>query len=189
MQQHLAQRKKHHELEFSPSWQRLGQRRQLLNLSDAYGTLAREINERRASRTGLEWRQPFWDPQIIQAAFAMPEHLRLRGHKNKWLHRRAIAGLLPEQVLQRQSKAEFSVAFSRYWTELRPQLEIDVLPRRLDWIEHSGFSDLLDRAFDPQREDWSEGIAWTLFGLDALAGRGQSYFLGTLLPAQHSDVV
>ena len=189
MQQRLAQRKKHHELEFSPSWQRLGQRRQWLNLSDAYGTLAREINERRASRTGLEWRQPFWDPHIIQAAFAMPEHLRLRGHKNKWLHRRAIAGLLPEQVLQRQSKAEFSVAFSQYWSNLRPQLLADVLPRRLDWIESLSFSNLLGQAFDSQCEHWSEGIAWTLFGLDALAGRSQLNFGPLTLGARRDDTI
>ena len=157
-------------------WQRLGQRRQWLNLSDAYVTLAREINERRASRTGLEWRQPFWDMRVIQAGFATPEPLRLRGHENKWLHRRALAGLLPEQVLKRQSKAEFSVAFSRYWSKLRPQLVADVLPRRL-W------------AFDPQREDWSEGIAWTLFGLDALVGRCQSYSGRTTLPAWRNDIM
>ena len=127
--------------------------------------------------------------RVIQAGFATPERLRLRGHENKWLHRRALAGLLPEQVLQRQSKAEFSVAFSRYCSKLRPQLVADVLPRRLDWMEHSGFCDLLSRAFDPQREDWSEGIAWTLFGLDALAGRDQSYFGRTTLPARRNDMM
>ena len=189
LQQRLAQRRKQNELESSPRWERLGQRRQWLNLSDPYVTVARGINERRASRMGLEWRQPFWDPQIIQAALATPEHLRLRGHENKWLHRRALAGLLPEMVLQRQSKAEFSVAFSRYWSKLRPQLVADVLPRRLDWMEHSGFSDLLGRAFNPQCEDWSEGIAWTFFGLDALAGHGQSYFGGATLPARRNDMM
>lgn len=171
MQQRLAQRRKQNALDSPPEWQRLGQRRQWLNLSDPYVTLAREINERRASLMGLEWRQPFWDARIIQAAFATPEHLRLRGHENKWLHRRALAELLPEKILERQSKAEFSVTFSRYWRELRSQLVADVLPRRLDWIEFSGFSDLVDRAFDPQYAEWSEGIAWTLFGLDAVAGR------------------
>ena len=168
MKQRLAQRRKQHELESLLHWKRLGQRRQWLNLSDPYVTLAREMHERQASRTGLEWRQPFWNAQIIQVAFAMPEHLRLRGHENKWLHRRALAGLLPEKVLQRQSKAEFSVAFNRYWRELRSQLVADVLPRRLVWIELFRFRDLLDRAFDPHDEAWSEGIAWTLFGLDAV---------------------
>ena len=173
MQQRLAQRQKQNGLEPKLRWQQLGQRRQWQNLSDAYITLAREINERRASRIGLEWRQPFWNQQNIQAAFATPEHLRLRGYENKWLHRRALARLLPEQVLQRKSKAEFSVAFRRYWSELRPLLISDVLPRSQDWMEHLGFSNLLGRAFDSQSEVWSEGVAWTLFGLDAVAGYDQ----------------
>ncbi|MDO9606007.1 asparagine synthase (glutamine-hydrolyzing) [Hydrogenophaga sp.] len=169
LQEQLTQRKKQNEPEFTPQWERLGQRRQWLNLWHPYVTLAREINERRASRTGLEWRQPFWNAQIIQAAFATPEHLRLRGDENKWLHRRSIAGLLPQQVLQRQSKAEFSIAFSRYWSELRPQLMDNVLPRRQDWIAHSSFHDVLSQAFEPQGKYWSEGIAWTLFGIDSVA--------------------
>lgn len=126
---------------------------------------------------GLEWRQPFWNSRIIQAAFATPTHLLLRGNESKWLHRQALASLLPEQVLRRQSKADFGVAFSRYWTDLSPQLMVDVLPRRVDWVEHSGFSDLLGRAFTSRRGDcWVEGIAWTLFGLDALASPGHAGF-------------
>ena len=175
MQHRLALLNEQNQTEFLPRWNRLGQRRQWLNLSYAYGTLAREINERRASRTGLEWRQPFWDVRIIQAAFATPERLRMRGHENKWLHRRALAGLLPEQVLQRRSKAEFSVTFSRYWNELRPLLIADVLPRRMKWINPRELLDFLDRAFDPHFDYWVEGIAWTLFGLDAVVGHTQSF--------------
>jgi len=174
MQQRLAQCRKQNQLGTSPDWARLGQRRQWLNLSDPYATIAREINECRASRVGLEWRQPFWDARIIQAAFATPENLRLRGYESKWLHRRALAGFLPEQVLQRRSKAEFDVTFSRYWSDLKRQLIEDVLPRRLNWVEPTEFIDVLGRAFNPQSEDWSLGIAWTLFGLDAVAAYGQS---------------
>ena len=175
MQSRLARRQKQNEIEQLPRWERLGQRRHWQNLSEPYVTMARGINERRASRMGLEWRQPFWDARIIQAAFATPEHLLLRGHENKWLHRRALVGLLPGQVLQRQTKAEFSVAYSRYWHDLRPQLEADMLPRRQDWVELAAFSHLLGRAFGPERGDcWIEGIAWTLFGLDAVASCGKA---------------
>ena len=170
MQQRLAQRRKQHELETSPQWERLGQRRQWLNLLDPRTTLVGEINERRMARVGLEWRQPFWDARIIQAAFSTPEHFRWRGQESKWLHRRALAGLLPEHVLRRMSKAEFSIAFSRYWNELIQELTGDVLHRRLDWIEPSDFTNLLGRVFDPRFDQWCEGIAWTLFGLDGVAG-------------------
>ena len=81
-----------------------------------------------------------------------------------------MAELLPEQVLQRQSKAEFSVAFSRYWRDLTPQLEAEVLPRRLDWVEPSAFAHLLGPALTSSHRDcWIEGVIWSLFGLDAVA--------------------
>ena len=107
--------------------------------------------------------------RIIRAAFATPEHLRLRGLENKWLHRRALGAQLPEEILTRQSKAEFSVAFSGYWNELRPELLTRVLPSRSDWVESSVIIDLMDKAFEPAADDWGEGIAWSLFGLDAVA--------------------
>ena len=176
MQQRLEQHRNQNELELPPRWAHLGQRRQWLNMSDAYVTLARELSERQASRMGLEWRQPFWDERIMRSAFSTPEHLRLRGNESKWLHRQALAKLLPVQVLQRQSKAEFSVTFSRYWIELRRQLVAEVLPRRSAWVEPSGFTPRLDNAFDPGREEWITGIAWTFFGIDAVATHGSTNF-------------
>ena len=174
MQQRLAKRRKQSELESTPRWAHLGQRRQWLNMSDAYVTLARELSERQASRIGLEWRQPFWNVEIMRSAFSTPEHLRLRGNESKWLHRQALTGLLPEQVLQRQSKAEFSVVFSRHWNELRKELKTEVLPRRRAWVEPSGFIPRFDNAFDPEREEWITGIAWTLFGVDVVATQGST---------------
>ena len=168
MQQRLAHRRTQNEFDLSPRWLHLGQRRQWLNMSDAYVTLARELSERQASRMGLEWRQPFWDLRIMRSAFATPEHFRLRGNESKWLHRQALTGFLPEQVLQRQSKAEFSVAFSRYWGELRKQLVAEVLPRRSAWVDSSRFISRFDNAFAPGREEWITGSIWTLFGLDVV---------------------
>jgi asparagine synthase (glutamine-hydrolysing) len=174
MQQHLAQRRKPYEPDPLLAWERIGQRRQGSLLWHPQITLGREINERRTSGIGLEWRQPFWDVRIIQAAFATPEHLRLRGFENKWLHRRALAALLPQQVLTRHSKAEFSVAFSRYWKDLRPEFLACVLPSRSDWVEQARVIDLMDKAFDHAADEWEEGIVWTLFGLDAVAGAGHT---------------
>jgi len=152
---------------------RIGQHRQWANLSDAYGALAREINERRASRMGLEWRQPFWDRSIVQTAFSTPEHLRLRS-ENKWLHRRALTGLLPEEVLRRATKAEFSVAFARHWADVMSFIEIHILAKRRDWIDPPEFTSLMNSAFSPNCQEWSEGIAWTLLGLDAVSSNNPS---------------
>lgn len=154
-------------------WPRLGQRGQWMNLSDGYCTLARELNERSASRMGLELRQPFWSQAIVQTAFSTPEHLRLRT-ENKWLHRRALAGLLPEAVLRRSTKAEFSVAFARYWGDLPNFIDMHILAKRQDWIDATEFARHIESAFCRDREAWSVGIVWTLFGLDAVAQSNRS---------------
>lgn len=143
---------------------RTGQRRQVSNLWRAYSTLAIELNERRASRLALDWRQPYWNSRIIQAAFATPEHLRLRGHQNKWLHCQALAGSLPQRVLTRQDKADFSVAFTRYWDRLMPELAHHIVPRRLEWVGDPAFIRAAAKNFNP-----GAFVAWTLFGLDAVA--------------------
>jgi asparagine synthase (glutamine-hydrolysing) len=148
---------------------RHGQRRQFALLNDSYNTLAREMNERQAAEMGLECRQPFWDAGIVQAAFATPEHWRLRGSQNKWLHRQAMAGLLPERVVRRRDKAEFTVTFARHWRELGMALEQSVLQRRGDWVNASCMRDLLRQGLPPDRAGWPEGVLWTLLGVDAVA--------------------
>lgn len=151
-----------------PDLLRLGQHRQWLSLSDAYVSVARELNERRAARMGLEWRQPFWNQSIVQTAFSTPERVRLRS-ENKWLHRQAMKGLLPESVLRRSTKAEFSVAFSRNWAELSTHITADLLAKRADWVHEAEFTSLTNSAFNPDCQEWAMGIAWTLLGLDAVA--------------------
>lgn len=66
---------------------------------------------RQRAHSGLEMRSPLLARSYIEFCAATPEHMRLRGLENKYLHRRALAGLLPETVLGRQSKAEFSLPY------------------------------------------------------------------------------
>ena len=110
---------------FSSEVGRLGQSHQLACLYDAYQMLAIEMAERLYAQVGLEMRQPFWNARMVEFALATPERSRLRGNEDKWLHRRAMQGLLPEDVLRRSSKAEFSVTFSRYLTDLGPASDRD----------------------------------------------------------------
>jgi hypothetical protein len=56
---------------------------------------------------------------MIQFTFSTPERLRRQGKVDKYLHRAALHGLLPDNVRQRQSKAEFSIAYIWYLSELQ----------------------------------------------------------------------
>lgn len=82
-------------------------------LLDPYIRRAGEWSERQLSHSGLEIRNPYRSKGVLEFAFAVPERLLCVGSTDRWLHRQAISGLLPEPVQQRRSKAEFSGVYRR----------------------------------------------------------------------------
>lgn len=50
----------------------------------------------------LEVRCPFLDHHLVEFAASLPLELKLRGLTQKWLLKRAFAGVLPRQILQRR---------------------------------------------------------------------------------------
>ncbi len=69
--------------------------------------------ERLAAEYGLESRDPFDSVPFAQFAASLPERMRVRGGTQKYIHRAALAGLMPRGVLERQDKADFSTTFDR----------------------------------------------------------------------------
>ena len=106
---------------------------QLALLRDAFGQFGRELAERQAAMCGIERRQPFWDRRIVEAAFATPERLRAGNGEDKWLHRRAMEGLLPRAILERGDKANFVIMAKQQRPELTEALQI-TLARRTSWV-------------------------------------------------------
>ena len=49
----------------------------------------------------IEGRFPYLDHRLIEFANRLPEHYKIRGLREKHVLRRALAGLLPEDILQR----------------------------------------------------------------------------------------
>lgn len=83
------------------------------NLQSGWWAHTAEIEERAASRFGLEERHPLSDQRIVEFTLAIPEEQRWRGPAYKFILRRAMEGLLPSSVGQRLSKAEFSPVLLR----------------------------------------------------------------------------
>jgi asparagine synthase (glutamine-hydrolysing) len=69
---------------------------------------------------GLEVRVPFLDHDLVEAMAALPGPVRMPWGRKKWLLKRALQGIVPDEVL-RAPKTGFSVPFG-YWlrTSLRP---------------------------------------------------------------------
>lgn len=69
-----------------------------------------EMEDRAASRAGVEQRHPFYDRRLMEFAYALPEDQRWRGAYIKRLLRTAVHEL-PDSVRWRTSKAEFSPVY------------------------------------------------------------------------------
>jgi asparagine synthase (glutamine-hydrolysing) len=67
-----------------------------------------EENDREAAAHGIEERHPFYDRQLVEFLFAVPDDLRCRGTQVKYILRQAMSGALPGRLLSRLHQAEFS---------------------------------------------------------------------------------
>ena len=71
------------------------------------------MKERASARCGVEHRHPFHDRRLIELALALPPDQLQRGDQSKFILRQAMKGLVPDPVLQRRDKAEFSSVGAR----------------------------------------------------------------------------
>jgi asparagine synthase (glutamine-hydrolysing) len=108
LQELLTQRREAHR-QIKAQVRHPGQTAQILSLYDSFTAWAVESEERMTARIGMELRHPLRTPAMVEFSFAMPARLLVRGRINKYLHVRAMEGLLPDKVVTRTSKAEFSV--------------------------------------------------------------------------------
>lgn len=79
-----------------------------LYLSDAVQAQALELADRAAARFGLEERHPFYDRDLIAFALTLPEAQRYQGGESKRVLRRALSGLVPEPILRRRDKGDYT---------------------------------------------------------------------------------
>lgn len=144
-----------------------GQRHELGLLNDAYAAHAREATEKLAARFGLELRLPFNTPAMVQFSFSVPKRLLYAGGVNKYAHRQAMQGLLPEKVLERHSKAEFSGTYQHYLDDLGPLLTTEI-PARRTWVNAKTVQLLYDSYGEGQYAGLGEFMLWVLLGCDML---------------------
>jgi asparagine synthase (glutamine-hydrolysing) len=72
---------------------------------------------------GVESRAPFLDPALVELTCAMPASMKLRRFTTKYVLKRALAGRLPESILERR-KQGFGVPLAQWFRgPLRPLLE------------------------------------------------------------------
>jgi asparagine synthase (glutamine-hydrolysing) len=60
------------------------------------------------SRPAYEWRYPFLDRDLVSFCFSIPREQMVRPHQRRSLMRRALAGTVPREILERRRKAYVS---------------------------------------------------------------------------------
>jgi asparagine synthase (glutamine-hydrolysing) len=127
--------------------------------------------DRMSMAVSLEARVPLLDHHLVEFATSLPAALRVRDGSGKWIWRRAIRGLVPDEVLARP-KQGFAIPL-RYWfrRELRGRLDALVRPgaRIHEYIDAAATERVL-REHDTGRRDHS-ALLWKLLVLEIFVQR------------------
>ncbi len=87
--------------------------------------------DRMSMAVSLETRGPFLDYTLVEFAARLPESLRLRGLSTKYILKRAMSGILPDEILHR-AKLGFNIPYKNWLRrELRPLLEEVLSPEAI----------------------------------------------------------
>jgi asparagine synthase (glutamine-hydrolysing) len=119
--------------------------------------------DRMSMATSLETRAPFLDGDLMELAFSMPGHLKIRNGERQWILKQAMKGVLPDSILNRR-KEGFSIPMKNWLRrELQPLMR-DLLSR--DRIVRRGLFDpaVIQKLMD-DHVDGRENHAHTLFPL------------------------
>jgi len=87
--------------------------------------------DRMAMATSLETRAPFLDADVMELAFSMPAHFKIRDGERKWVLKQAMKGIVPETILRRK-KEGFSIPVKNWLRrELAPLMRTLLAPDRV----------------------------------------------------------
>lgn len=128
------------------------------------GDLTHAVMRRQRAKIGLESRHPMLSRAFMEFSLRTPAHIKRRGNVTKVIHRAAMAPYLPEKVLNRTTKANFTnekidSQFADYVRHHAPE-------RLQDLCDLRGLEPLLAIDFSsPEGDYW----AWEIWGLYAAA--------------------
>ena len=143
----------------------------LIQYLDTKTYLVGDINtkvDRASMAHSLEVREPFMDHVLVEWLATLPSGLKIRGQEGKFLLKKCMEPLLPEEVLYRP-KMGFAVPLAQWFRgPLKQRVRDAVLGDRLlstGWFDRACLSELLDE-HEAGRADHSAPL-WSLLMFEA----------------------
>ena len=131
-----------------------------------------EMEERSAASFGLELRHPFHDRRLLEYGMALPEEQRSQANQRKLILRRAMQEYLPEIVLHRHTKAEYSEVFVKALKVQGGERMFDSLSiADAGWVDEKEIKSMykkLDQPGTKNHEELSKNVwpLWHVFGIE-----------------------
>lgn len=126
---------------------------------------ALELADKAAGAFGVEPRYPFFDRRLMEFCLALPASQKLDGGWTRMVLRRAMAGVLPEEVRWRASKANLAPNFGRQLLGNDRNLLTEVILEQPGVIEEYVDVPALRRAYDRYvTQPGSQADALTVYG-------------------------
>lgn len=160
----------------------LGQQERYQTLTGATLLLPVETMERSAAQFGFEVRHPLHDLRIIEFALATPDEQLRKGELEKFVLRGAMRGLVPETILARCDKADFTHVVIRAFENFGGEKVFDSLAvAAAGWVNaaqvRSAYRDMISLYRNGDVNYCRH--TWSLFGLF-----GAEMWFRSVLPAR-----
>ena len=107
----------------------------LRELSSGTVPLSLELLDKIASRCNIEVRYPFYDQRVIEYCFAIPVDQKLSEGWSRFIFRNSLAGILPEEIRWRYSKADFTPYFKNGMLRFSKPLLEEVMLSKSTYLE------------------------------------------------------
>jgi asparagine synthase (glutamine-hydrolysing) len=124
-----------------------------------------DIFDRSTARFGVEERHPFHDRRLYEFLMAIPDEQRARDFRRKYILRNAMRGLVPDSVLARRDKADFSILFIQALERMGGEQLFDTMAiESAGWVNRAKFQE----TYRDRSENYIESNIWPLWTAFAL---------------------
>ena len=135
---------------------------------NSYSRFANEAMEQFAAIYGVELRSPYDSKAIIEFSLAVPPSQKKRSDLNRDMHRATMANLLPDEIIKREDKANFTSIFGQDIKALLADQSWQNQLVEAGWVDRQGLSKVLGRFIQQTQKPSDQHIIWSLYVIAAL---------------------